>query len=299
MNASFVHLPDRGLITLAGPEAVTLLQGLISQDVETVTAERSSYGALLTPQGKYLHDFLLLRLDDAITLECEAARRDDLYKRLRRYRLRSAAEIADHTDELDVFAIFGQTVPAVFGLPDKPGATKAWESGHVYVDPRRVELGCRAVFPAGQGVHALVASGLTETTRDTYDTHRARLGVPDGSRDMQVEKSTLLEANIDRLNGIDWQKGCYVGQELTARTKHRGLLKRRLHPVRLMGSAEPGTPITLGARAVGELRSVAGDYGLALLRLDALEDMANQPLMAGPVPIDVPPDPLADDGVSA
>ena len=299
-TASFVRLTDRGVLALSGPDTVKMLQGLISQDAEKVCEAVSSYGALLTPQGKFLHDFLMVRSGDAILLDCESARRDDLFNRLRRYRLRSSVELTDLTDELEVLAIFGGNATAHFQLPLTPGHTKDWQNGRIYVDPRRAELGCRAVLPAGQGAKTLTTAGINEGTADSYDEHRARLCVPDGSRDIQVEKSTLLEANLDRLNGIDWQKGCYVGQELTARTKHRGLLKRRLRMVRLSGPAAPGTPITNNQTKVGELRSVAGNYGLALLRLDAIDTTGDQQLLAGSVQIDLPPDPLADGiGISA
>ena len=285
---SYVQLPSRGLLSLSGPDTADLLQGLISQDIGKVSPTRAAYGALLTPQGKYLHDFLIVRSGQAIVLDCEAARLGDLETRLRRYRLRSDVVIEDRTGDLQVFAIFGGQPEQSFGLPGDPGAATDWQGGKVYVDPRRFELGCRAILPAEDGDTPLLQATLSEAPLADYDEHRARLGVPDGSRDIQVEKSTLLEVNLDRLNGIDWQKGCYVGQEITARTRHRGLLKRRLLTVRLSESAAPGTTVTCNGETVGELRSVAGYHALALMRLGAVSDAAE--FRAGPAILTVEPD---------
>ena len=129
----------------------------------------------------------------------------------------------------------------------------------------------------------IAASGLTEGTLDAYDLARIKLGVPDGSRDMQLEKTILLEAGFDELNGVDWKKGCYMGQELTARTKYRGLVKRRLMPVRILDGdmPAPGTPVMRDDREVGEIRSGAGSMALAMLRVNVLEDLEHAVLSAG------------------
>jgi folate-binding protein YgfZ len=147
-------------------------------------------------------------------------------------------------------------------------------------------LGARAILPRQTARQSLAAAGFTEGKLDDYDSLRIAAGVPDGSRDLEVEKSTLLESGFDELGGIDWNKGCYMGQELTARTKYRGLTKKRLLPVAIAGPApEPGTAITREGREIGTLRSAVGldaqgSLGLALLRLDAIEDSAT-PLLAG------------------
>jgi folate-binding protein YgfZ len=148
------------------------------------------------------------------------------------------------------------------------------------VDPRLAALGARCVLPRERARSMLVEAGLTETGAAAYDDLRLGLGVPDGSRDLVLEKSVLLEAGFDELNGVDWNKGCYIGQELTARTKYRGLIKRRLVPVAIDGpTPEPGTIVTAGGRDVGEMRSSRAGCGLALLRIDAL--LGSGRLMAG------------------
>ena len=163
-------------------------------------------------------------------------------------------------------------IAASVGLEAVPGRAGPWGDGITLVDPRLAALGVRLLLPRPQAASVLAALGSTPATPADYDAHRLALGVPAGSRDIQVEKSTLLEAGFDELHGISWDKGCYMGQELTARTKYRGLVKRRLVPVRVDGPMpEPGTPILAGGKEVGEIRGGLADRAIALLRLEALE----------------------------
>jgi folate-binding protein YgfZ len=143
--------------------------------------------------------------------------------------------------------------------------------GIAFVDPRLAALGTRAILPREHLRQALSETGASETDFAEYDRLRLQLGVPDGSRDLSLDKSILLEAGFDELHGVDWQKGCYIGQELTARTKYRGLIKKRLFPVRIDGPApESGAIVTLDGREAGEMRSSRDGIGLALLRLEAV-----------------------------
>jgi len=266
--ASFTQLPERGILAVSGPDRRNFLQGLVSNDVEKLAAGRAVYAALLTPQGKYLHDFIMVEEGEAIWLDAEAARLADLRRRLSMYRLRAKVEIAERL-ELGVAAVFGEGALAALGLPDEPGAIGRWQEGVALVDPRLAELGARVIAERLRLAH-LAETGLTEVDFRAYDRHRLALGIPDGSRDLVPEKSILLESGFDELNGVDWQKGCYVGQELTARTKYRGLIKKRLLPVRIEGSPpEPGTIVMLDGKEAGEMRSARDGIGIALLRLEA------------------------------
>ena len=301
-DASFVLLDDRGVLAVGGPDRRQFLQGLISNDVDKVGADRARYAALLTAQGKYLHDFTMvecaLGADAAILLDAEAGRLADLKRRLSLYRLRAKVSL-DARPDLAVAAVFGDGAIATFGLVDQPGAARPFAAGIAFVDPRLAALGARCILPRSDAPAALTRAGLHEADFAAWDAHRLGLGIPDGGRDLELEKSILLEAGFDELNGIDWQKGCYIGQELTARTKYRGLVKRRLVPVVIDGPVPPaGTPINNLGREVGELRSSRDGRGLALLRIEALR--GNQKLTAGDAAI-VPfrPDWLqlpADDG---
>ena len=268
-QASFVVLEDRGVLAVSGPDRTGFLQGLVSNDVDKIAADRALYAALLTAQGKYLHDFIMAAADEAIWLDAEAARLADLKRRLSIYRLRAKVTL-DELPDLAVAAVFGDGVFGVLKLPEQPGAARPFAGGLALVDPRLAALGARVILPRDAIRETLVAAGAAEADFAAYDRHRLALGIPDSSRDLIVEKSILLESGFDELNGVDWQKGCYIGQELTARTKYRGLIKKRLFPVRIDGPAPaPGTVLSLDGKEAGEMRSSRDGFGLALLRLDA------------------------------
>ena len=269
-DASFVLLDDRAVLAVSGADRRAFLQGLVSNDVERVGPEAARYAALLTAQGKYLHDFMMVELGESILLDGESARLADLERRLAIYRLRAKAVLEKRPD-LAVAATFSEDALKLLKLPSEPGAARGFASGAVFVDPRLAALGARCILPRAEARATLAATGLTEARFEAYDRLRLELGVPDGSRDLAIEKSILLEAGFDELHGVDWNKGCYIGQELTARTKYRGLVKQRLVPVMIDGPAPaPGTAVLAEGREVGEMRSSRDGRGLARLRLDAL-----------------------------
>ena len=274
-QGQFTMLEDRAVLAVAGPDRRSFLQGLVSNDVEKVAADRALYAALLTAQGKYLHDFFMVEVGEAIWLDAEAARLADLKRRLSMYRLRAKVEIAERP-ELAVAVVFGVGALPALGLSAEPGAARPFADGVAMTDPRLAELGARLIADRGQ---LAVLAGFAAADFAAYDRRRLTFGVPDGSRDLMTDKSILLESGFDELHGVDWQKGCYVGQELTARTKYRGLVKKRLFPVHIDGSAPaPGTMITLDGKDAGEMRSSRDGLGLALLRLEAVA--AARPLAA-------------------
>jgi hypothetical protein len=276
-NPCFSVLDDRGLLRVAGPDRVSFLQGLVSNDMQKVAPDRALYAALLSPQGKYLYDFFVVELDGALLLDCQRAGLEGLAKRLALYKLRADVTIDDLSSDLCVAALYGDGTLAALELADEPGAALTLGDGMVCTDPRLAPAGARAVLPRGQAEAILTAAGFDPADAADYDRLRLSLGLPDANRDLIENKSTLLEAGFDELNGIDWDKGCYMGQELTARTKYRGLIKKRLMPVTFDGPPpEAGTPVTAHDREIGEVRSSRktedGGIGLALMRLDALEE---------------------------
>jgi len=235
------HLAERAVLEVSGEDRVAFLQGLVSNDVAAAGAGRAVWAALLTPQGKWAADFFVFAEVARLLLDCEQGQAGLVAQRLSRFRLRSRVAIRAEP-ALHVAAGWGGAAMPEGGAPD----------------PRLPEAGWRALLPQAPA-----------TTGD-HDAHRLLLGLPDGSRDLEPEGSILLEAAFDELHGVSWTKGCYMGQELTARTKYRGLVKRRLVPVRIEGDAPPrGTPITLGGAEVGEMRSSHGARGMAQLRLQA------------------------------
>jgi len=238
-------LPRRGVVELAGQDRVAFLQGLVSNDVAAAAPGRAVWAALLTPQGKWLADFFVVHRPDALLLECERDQAPMLAERLIKFRLRSKIGLRDASNDFAVVAGWGDA-------PMPEGAAP---------DPRLPEGGWRAIMPRGNYTDASAA----------YDLHRLSLGLPD-TADMRAEQTVLLEAGFDELHGVSWDKGCYMGQELTARTKYRGLVKRRLVPVRVEGALPaPGTPVLREGMEMGEMRSGRDGRGMALLRLGALE----------------------------
>jgi folate-binding protein YgfZ len=239
-------LPDRGVIAVEGEDRVAFLQGLVSNDVEAVAPGRAVWAALLTPQGKWLADFFILSDGDRLLVDCERTQTASLLQRLSRFRLR--AKVTLHLrDDLHVHVAWD-------GVPAGEAITVP--------DPRLPGAGWRLIAAGPMPTTALAAD---------WDRHRLRLGLPDGPRDLESEKTVLLEAGFDELHGISWTKGCYMGQELTARTRYRGLVKRRLVPVEVQGALPaPGTLVRHGEREAGVMRSGRDGIGLALLRLDAL-----------------------------
>ncbi|MGA3004417.1 MAG: folate-binding protein [Acetobacteraceae bacterium] len=239
-------LPARAVIAITGEDRIDFLQGLVSNDVAAAKPGSAVWAALLTPQGKWLADFFILSDGERLLLDCERAQLPMVQQRLSRYRLRSRVALSD-ADLLVYVAWDGE--PEVTGIAAR--------------DPRLPEAGWRV----------LTAEPIVANAADIdWDQHRIGLGLPDGSRDLESEKSVLLEAGFDELNGVSWTKGCYMGQELTARTKYRGLVKRRLVPVRIDGAMlPPGAPLLRDGREVGTMRSASGQLGMAVVRLEALE----------------------------
>lgn len=274
-STTSIFLEKRGLIGVSGEEATSFLQGLISNDVTKVGDNRAIYSALLTPQGKFLYDFFIFQMDDGLVIDCEADRLDEFKRKLSMYKLRSKVELADLSDQFKVFALIGDDVAGDLGIEKAEGVATAYQSGIAYMDPRLSAAGARIVLPADQSETALRESGFETGTLEDYESLRLKLGLPDGSRDMEIDKAILLENGFKELHGVDWDKGCYMGQELTARTHYRGLVKKRLMPVRIEGPLpEPGTPLKMGDKDVGEMRSGLGGQGLALVRLEAFESVS-------------------------
>jgi folate-binding protein YgfZ len=275
-------LEDRGVLRVAGEEAASFLQGLLTNDVESLAVGEARYAALLSPQGKILFDFLVLRAPaesgTAFLIDAPAAQLGDLAKRLGFYRLRAKATISDESAGQAVVAFWGASPPSV------PG-------GLSYPDPRDPHLGARAILPRAQ------AAALTVGARDEYEAHRINLGVPKGGADFAYADIFPHDANLDLLHGVDFEKGCYVGQEVVSRMRHRGGVRKRILRLALAGAApERGTPVLAGEIAVGALGSAADGRALALLRLDRVEDAraAGLALTAGGVGVKIEAADLAD-----
>ena len=266
----FMKLDGRGVLAVSGEDRANFLQGLVSNDVNLISDTFSIYAALLTPQGKFFCDFFMSNRQSEFLLECDSKFLPELEKKLRMHKLRSRINIKDISDQFDVFVGFGDSIHSAIGSTGASGHTIKVSNGLVMVDPRLAAMGIRMILTK----NAVPAIGdLKECDSNDYELLRITLGVPDGVQDMQFQKTILLEAGFDELNGINWKKGCYMGQELTARTKYRGLIKRRLISVSVDGPLpEPGTLIMFGEKEAGEIRSGVGNAAIALMRLNILEE---------------------------
>ena len=270
MTAPFA-LAHRAVIRVSGPERVGFLQGLLSNDLMAATAETSLYAALLTPQGKLLHDLIVAVHEDALLLEGEAARLPDLLQRLGRYKLRAKIGLEDVSDRFEVLAL--PDGDPELDLPRRAGASRPHAGGVAMIDPRHSSLGLHLLVPRG----ALATAG----SADGWRRRRLELGIGEGAADFGEGTMLALEANLDHLNGISFTKGCYVGQEVTSRSHRRGLIRRRLTPVRVHGPLpEPGTPVLTDGQEAGEFRAGHDALALALLRTDLI-DGAEAPFTAG------------------
>lgn len=280
---SFVPLDDRGVLAVSGDDARAFLQNLVTNDIERVTPGQAIYAALLTPQGRYLHDFFVIEMDGVLFLDVAKKKLEDLQARLLKYRLRSKVEIDDVSRIFRVIALLGDGPHDSQSLHGFEGRGGPFANGFCYVDPRYAGIGVRALLPA-DALPMLEAAGFTTSDRMAYETLRLLFGVPEGLFDLQPEKSLPMESNFDLLNAIDWNKGCYIGQELTARMHYRALLKKRLLPVGIEGDVPDfGTPIFYEGEEIGEMRTGMGEQGIALLKLEAVlaAVKADQPLRAG------------------
>ncbi len=263
------HLDDRGVIKVAGADAGKFLDGLVTCDIDRVSQERARFGALLTPQGKILFDFIVFKAEgqeDAFFLDCRKAFSDDLARRLGFYKLRAKVSIENLSETLAVIA--GWSVP--------PPAS---EVGLVSEDPRLPTLGWRAIVAAGD------IGEFADADAEAYHAHRIAAGVPEGGSDFVFGAAFPHEALMDQLKGVDFDKGCYVGQEVVSRMQHRGTARTRIVPVRYPDGVVPeaGADVTAGERVIGQCGSGRKGRGLLMVRLDRVADAveAGQGMRAG------------------
>jgi tRNA-modifying protein YgfZ len=298
-------LPDRGVIKIAGIDARKFLNGLVTADMGKVTPAEPCFAALLTPQGKIIVDFIVAQAaDGSFLLDCQRTQVPALVERLGFYKLRAKVGIENQSESLGVIAIWdGAALPPTLHFPAS------------YPDPRLPQLGLRCISPA-HPADAASAFGAELVDAGAYETHRIALGVPSGGLDFAYGDTFPHEADMDQLHGVDFQKGCFVGQEVVSRMEHRGSARTRVVPVAFDG-AHPalGIAVTAGGKPMGTMGSAAGGRGLALLRLDRVDEalIAGTPVMAGDVelrlvkpawarfafPGDAPPSAAAPDSKAA
>jgi tRNA-modifying protein YgfZ len=267
-------LSERGVVKVAGGDARKFLNGLVTADADAVTPEKPCFAALLTPQGKIMVDMILVEAPaqdgGGFFIDCPSALALTLVQRFNFYKLRAKVIVEDLSAVLGVMAIW-----------DGAGTT---EYGLCYGDPRVPALGTRCMLPSHLVAEAAADLGATLVEASAYEAHRIALGIPRGGYDFQYNDTFPHEANMDQLNGVDFDKGCYVGQEVVSRVEHRGTARKRVVPVAFEFAPEVGVTVMAGETAVGVMGSSArGGRGLAMLRLDRVGEAmaAGEPLIAG------------------
>lgn len=258
----YAALPDRALIAVFGADAKSFLQSLVTNDVSGLTPGQAVYAGLLTPQGKILYEFYVVQDGENLLLDCAAIHAEALRKRLAMYRLRASIDITPVTD---------RSVVAMWREDGVEIAIPTADTALAFADPRRTEMGLRLI-----GTNDGLAQIQTETDGAMvqwalYNNYRLDVGVPDAA-DMPPDTVFALDAGFEELNGVNFKKGCYIGQEVTARMKHRTTARKRFLIAKAEILAPPsGTPIFVGDREIGTFASGSGQRALALIRLDRWE----------------------------
>ena len=276
MKAAF--LPDRGVIKVSGDDARRFLDGLVTTNIELVQPGSARFGALLTPQGKIIGDFLVTEASagqgGGLLLDCAKALAQQLTDRLGFYKLRAKVSVENLSDSLGVLAVWD-------GEPSmKPDLA--------FADPRSEKMGWRILVPEDLAQKAASAIGAEFVEASVYEAHRIACGVPRGGMDFIYGDAFPHESNMNRLHGVDFDKGCYVGQEVVSRMEHRGTARTRIVRLRVDGPApEVGAAITAGEKSLGVMGSSSDGRGLALMRIDRASDAlgAGLSLVAGGIPV--------------
>ena len=259
--ATLALLADRAVVRVAGEDAVSLLQGIITNDMDLLARLPAIHAGLLTPQGKILFEFFVIKNGDGFLLETARASAADLVKRLGLYKLRAKVVFEDMSGDFRVLAAWGSPLPPV-GVGD-------W--GVCFPDPRFAQLGARLLLRIGQPdpspTPALAAP-------EHWHAERIGLGVPEGGKDYTLGEAFPHEADFDLLNGVSFTKGCFVGQEVVSRMQNRASVRKRIVQVRGEAPLVAGQDIAAGAAVIGTVGSVAGREALALVRLDRAAEAA-------------------------
>lgn len=281
-NDKIALLDDRGVVRVSGPEAESFLDNLVTNDVTGMVNGDARFAALLTPQGKILFDFFVVRMADGYLLDVARDKAAELAKRLTLYKLRAKVEIA-HLDGITrVIALATD-----FGPVDW-----AWV---MFTDPRNPHLGQRAIWKENElGLAPFAPPQRSHWDEDKYNAHRIALGIPEGGRDFAYGDAFPHEAGMDLLHGVSFTKGCFVGQEVVARMQHKTVVRKRVVRIEAAGPLTSGAEVKAGEAVIGTIGSVAGMQGLAMLRLDRIIEALDkgEVVAADGQPLTVDPDAL-------
>ena len=267
MNLNEIYtLEDRGLIFINGVDAKKFLQNIVSNDVEKITDKSTIFSSLLTPQGKYLFDFIIIKHKDGFFLDCEKSQVFDLFKKLNIYKLRSKVEILDLSNEFVVAVLSRDKFLSLKNTQDIEGNTIKFREDTLFLDPRNRKLGARLVINLEKLYLSIKKLNLKPAEPKKYYSLSHKLGIPQIECKNLKDKIFGIECNFEELNGIDFKKGCYVGQENTARIKLKNKLSKRLFPVHIInGKLYEGESIYNNEIEIGKVL-INNDYPFALIK---------------------------------
>ena len=262
----YIELKDSAFFEISGTDKNTFLQGLITNDINKCTVNKSIYSAFLSPQGKFIADFFILNLGNSFLFEIREKFIDNLINRFNFYKLRANVEIKKIENHYKSLAI--PLRKELFNELKFPGESKNSKNLFVYVDPRKIDMGIRIIIEKNEFNKFCNENSLLEDSLQNYNKKRIECLIPDSQLDLEVNKSVLLENNFESLNAIDWDKGCYIGQEITARMKYRSLLKKTITKIEILeGQVQINDDIFFENQKIGKVSSIIENVGLAMLKI--------------------------------
>ena len=273
MNINSVYiLEDRSVIYISGDDSESFLQNLISNDIRKVTESKSCFASLLTPQGKYLYEFIIVKYKKGYLLECEKKIANELFDKLTLYKLRSKVEILNLSNEFVVAVLSQQKFLSMANSQNIPGYTIRYRRDTLYLDPRHSKLGARLIINLEKLHLSLKLLNLKSSNIDEYYSFSRDLGIPQINTDKLQNEIFGIECNLEELNGIDFKKGCYIGQENTARIKLKNKLNKRLFAIKVLsGKVNQGETIYLNNTEIGKIL-INGKFSFGVIKFKSLKE---------------------------
>tara|TARA_B100000686_G_C16736857_1_gene944169 strand:- start:917 stop:1807 length:891 start_codon:yes stop_codon:yes gene_type:complete len=278
-----IILEDRGFIKIIGLEAKVFLQNIVTNDLEKVTDNFTTFSSILTPQGKYLFDFFIIKLNDFYLLECEKKSTTEIIKLLNFYKLRSKVDFTDLTENYQISIISSEKFKELDGSSSSKGKTINFKENKIYIDPRNEKLGAKIISQTKNTQHVIKKLNLNVADKKKYYDKSFQLGIPQIGLHKLREKVFGIENNLDELGGIDFKKGCYVGQENTSRIKLRNKLRRRILPIeKIEGEVSQNDVIKYKSIEIGKIM-IDKPYAFGLIKIvePDLKEFANTELLCG------------------
>lgn len=272
-NNLYIKLQNRAIISISGNDAKTFLQGLISNDIDKVDEHNAIYALMLTPQGKFLYDFFISEYQSQLFIDCSAEHLNAIVKKLSMYKLRSDVVITDQSEKYESVALIGDKSVSPLDKLEQ-GNSKSFCSGTAYKDPRHGSIYARAIVAKANNCESLEEFGLTQGEAFDYEAVRIKNAIPLADVDMLSGGAFPLDFCMNKLNAIDYKKGCYVGQEVTARVNHRGKIRKKFYSFMAEDTRmqlERGADIKIGGKKIGTTSSSINYYAAAMLKIDDVE----------------------------